>query len=155
VLARAAIQPLLQREAPTVVAETEAGRALEECPTEPPSLILNGWVYALWGLRDVALGLQLEPAQALLDESVSCLATMLPRYDVGWWTRYSLYPHRLPDLAKLYYHRLHIVQAEVLGALTGNALFQSTADRWRAYDTWHHRVALVAQKIRFVGSGYR
>ncbi len=154
-LARRAAWPLLQDAAPSVVARLAAGPALEESPSDPPSLILNGWIYALWGLRDLALGLGHGEAAEMLQESTDCLTRALPRYDGGWWSRYSLYPHRLPDLAKLFYHRLHIDQLEVMYLLTSNEAFRATAERWRRYDTAVHRIRLVVQKARFVGSGYR
>jgi hypothetical protein len=153
--ARRAARPLLQDRPPTAVARLDAGAALEEAPSSPPSLILNGWIYSLWGLRDLAVGLHDSSAAAMLDDSTACLVALLPRYDVGWWSRYSLYPHRLPDLAKLFYHRLHVDQLEVMHALTSNGLFCALADRWRAYDTPLNRTRLIAQKARFVRSGYR
>ena len=118
-------------------------------------MILNGWMYALWGLRELSLAFDDVGADERFTESVACLLQLLPRYDVGWWSRYSLYPHRLPDLAKLFYHRLHVDQLEVMYDLTGEELFRAVAGRWRRYDTTVHRVRLTAQKARFVASGYR
>jgi hypothetical protein len=79
---------------------------------------------------------------------------MLDQYDVGWWTRYSLYPHLLPDLAKPFYHRLHIDQVEVLYRLTGFEEFRSAARRWRGYDNHVYRIAAIAQKAMFVATRY-
>jgi heparosan-N-sulfate-glucuronate 5-epimerase len=154
-LAVAAAAPLIERDGWTVVADTELGPGLEEAPTSPPSLILNGWVYALWALRDLALGLSHEGARTMLAGSTECLTRTLPSYDVGWWTRYSLYPHALPDLAKPFYHRLHVWQAEMMARLTGRSEFAAAAARWRNYDTPVRRVAAVAQKAAFVASRYR
>ena len=150
-----AIRPLVQKTRPTVVVRLPAGLALEECPGDPASLILNGWVYATWGLRDVALGLGSETAARMLDDTSACLVAMLPRYDIGWWTRYSLFPYRLPDLAKPFYHRLHVVQMEIMSRLTGDSVFDHSAERWRGYDVPSKRVALVTQKMAFVASRYR
>jgi heparosan-N-sulfate-glucuronate 5-epimerase len=146
---------LIQRGGWSVVADTEYGPALEEAPSHPMSLILNGWIYALWGLRDVAVGLRHREADEMLGASSECLLRMLPHYDTGWWTRYSLYPHLLPDLAKPFYHRLHVWQAEVMHRLTGNEGFGAAAARWRRYDRAASRVRLIAQKAAFVASGYR
>jgi heparosan-N-sulfate-glucuronate 5-epimerase len=154
-LAVAAAQPLLRRGGWSVVADTEHGPALEETPSHPPSLILNGWVYALWGLRDVAVGLRHSEADQMFGASSDCLLRMLPRYDVGWWTRYSLYPHRLPDLAKPFYHRLHVWQAEIMHRLTGKEDFGVAAAHWIRYDRAALWARLVAQKAAFVASGYR
>jgi heparosan-N-sulfate-glucuronate 5-epimerase len=151
-LARRSIAPVLPGSPSGLLASTLEGPVPEEAPTNPPSLILNGWIYALWGLWDVAVGLGDRASRQLLDESLDCLRRTLHRYDVGWWSRYSLYPHRLPDLAKPFYHRLHIDQLEVLHRLTGVAEFGETARRFAAYDTRTHRLRAVAQKLLFVGT---
>src|SRR5262249_16228449 len=108
----------------------------------------------LWGLWDVAVGLDDGPARAMYEASLACLRRKLDEYDVGWWTRYSLYPHRLADLAKPFYHRLHIDQVEVLFRLTGFEEFQAAGRRWRAYDTPLHRLASISQKALFVATRY-
>ena len=152
-LALRSILPLLEVSSDLVI-ETEFGPVLEEAPSEPPSQILNGWIYALWGLRDVYIALRDTRAKEMLAASTDCLLATLPRYDIGWWTKYSLYPHRLPDLAKPFYHRLHVDQLEAMQHLTGIGEFGATATRWRGYDTPTRRVAAVAQKAAFVASGY-
>lgn len=154
-LAHRAVLPLLQEGPPSVLSQLEAGHALEECPTTPPSLILNGWIYAAWGLRDVALGLDCGEASSRYEDTMSCLLANLERYDAGWWSRYSLYPHRMPDLAKPFYHRLHVDQLRAAARLTGVRAFADMAERWQSYDTRRNQVALVGQKAVFVASGYR
>jgi len=154
-LAEAAVVPLLQQEPPSLIAEVGDGVGLEECPTIPPSLILNGWIYAAWGLRDVAIGLGSADALAMHDETIACLVKTLPRYDAGWWSRYSLFPHRVSDLAKTFYHRLHVDQLEAMGALTGQEGFTRLAERWRSYDRASRRAALTVHKAAFVLSRYR
>jgi heparosan-N-sulfate-glucuronate 5-epimerase len=152
--ARAALQPLLDGGESTVTT-TDAGPVLEEAPSVPASHILNGWVYALWGLWDVALALDHADARTLFEQSVSALGELLPRYDTGWWTRYSLYPHRLPDLAKPFYHRLHVDQMQVLHELTRDERFSEAAVRWRSYDTPSNRSKALAQKLVFAAAGAR
>jgi hypothetical protein len=151
--ARAAIRPLLARRRTDLVTPTECGPVLEEAPCDPPSQILNGWIYALWGLRDVHLALGDDDAGDRWLESARCLGAVVGRYDVGWWTRYSLYPHRLADLAKPFYHRLHATQAEVMFRLTGIDAFGQTASRWRAYDNRPHCALALAQKVVFRSLG--
>jgi heparosan-N-sulfate-glucuronate 5-epimerase len=145
--ARGAIRPLLYDS--ELVSQTPAGRILQEAPTDPPSHILNGWIYALWGLWDAAVGLQDTEAAGEFAAGVAALRAMLPAYDVGWWTRYSLYPHLFKDLAKPFYHRIHVLQLEVTARATGNADLAATAERWRRYDRAPNRVAAVVQKGAF------
>jgi heparosan-N-sulfate-glucuronate 5-epimerase len=146
--ARQAIEPLLRRDS-RFVAATAEGPVLEEAEADRPSHILNGWIFALWGLWDVRVGLGDDAAGSLLEQTIECLRARLDRYDVGWWTRYSLYPHPLPDLAKPFYHRLHIDQMAVLHRLTGVHEFESAAERWTAYDSAVGRYLAVAHKIPF------
>jgi heparosan-N-sulfate-glucuronate 5-epimerase len=153
-IALRAVEPLVQEAGSDLVSLTGAGPVLEEHPSNPPSHILNGWIYGLWGLWDVALGIGDDAARRTYHASLACLRQMLDRYDIGWWTRYSLYPHLLPDLAKPFYHRLHIDQVEVLYRLTGFEEFGRAARRWRGYDNHVYRIAAITQKAMFVATRY-
>jgi hypothetical protein len=105
---------------------------------------------ALWGLWDVQLGLDDARARSTFDHSLAYLRSMLPCYDTGWWTLYSLYPHApLKDLAKPIYHRFHVTQLEVYYRLTGYDDIAETHDRWAAYDRRGPRARAVAQKAAF------
>src|SRR4051794_357718 len=143
-LALAAVEPFLA--ASELVS---AGPVLEEAPSDPPSHILNGWMSALWGLWDAALGLDHAPSRDRFAASVDCLREYLPRYDTGWWTLYSLYPHPIKDLAKPIYHRFHVAQLEVYARLTAHPDFSETASRWARYDRPQRRVLAIAQKGPF------
>jgi len=146
--ARRALDPLLRRDS-RFVTTTPSGPVLEEAEATRPSHILNGWIFSLWGLWDVRVGLNEPDVGPLLDETIACLRARLPEYDVGWWTRYSLYPHPLPDLAKPFYHRLHIDQMAVLYRLTGISEFGSASRRWASYDSVRARSLAVAHKVPF------
>jgi len=154
-LAVRALPTLLSAQTSELVRETEYGPVLEEGPSEPPSHILNGWIYALWGLWEASVALGHEGAADMFEASIACLCEMLSSYDVGWWTRYSLYPHLIPDLAKPFYHRLHVHQVEILYRLFGQSEFGDAAYRWSAYDTPLRRTRAIGQKALFVLSGYR
>ena len=150
-LARRALAHVLAPGPQGFLSETPDGLVLEEvCPTAAPSHILNGWIFALWGVRDVALGLGDDDANRVLAATTDCLVRTLPRYDTGRWSRYSLYPHPRTDLAKPFYHRLHITQLGVMHALTGIAEFSKVAQRWRSYDTRPAALVAIASKVPFV-----
>ena len=137
--ALAAVHPLVvDGERLGLVTATPYGPALEEATTNPPSRILNGWIFGLWGLWDVAIGLTDAHCRGLFNASTEALAQMLAAYDVGWWTRYSLFPPVAPDLAKPFYHTLHVAQISALFSLTGIADFGDYAERWRAYDRFRN-----------------
>ena len=145
-LAAAATVPLVGADSP-LVAHTPEGPVLQEVPSDPASHILNGWVAGLWGLHDAG-------ATAAFDEGLACLRLRLDRYDTGWWTLYSLYPHHLRDLAKPIYHRFHVTQMRGMHRLTGDARFGATADRWARYDSPGRRALALAQKGLFAGSRF-
>jgi heparosan-N-sulfate-glucuronate 5-epimerase len=148
--ALAAVRPLVRKT--ELVSETPAGPVLEEAPSDPPSHILNGWIYALWGLWDASVGLHDTDAERAFATSMVTLRAMLPAYDVGWWTRYSLYPHVLTDLAKPFYHRIHVLQLHVTARAAGYADLAATAQRWQDYDRIPNRLAALAHKGAFVAA---
>lgn len=153
--ALAAVEPLITHRW-RLVAPTDAGPVLEEVATTPPSRVLNGWIFALWGLWDVGVALRDLPAQSLFTESAAALASTLPEYDVGWWTRYSLYPPIAPDLAKPFYHALHVAQMPALYRMTEDPVFAEAAARWRSYDTAMNRVrAVTAKAVPVIRSSFR
>jgi heparosan-N-sulfate-glucuronate 5-epimerase len=147
-LARKAIEPILRLDS-RFVTVTPEGPILEEVESTPPSHILNGWIFALWGLWDLRITTEDGRIDDTLNATIDCLRAKLREYDVGWWTRYSLFPHRLPDLAKPFYHRLHVDQMAVLYRLTGIAEFGAAALRWASYDSPMARCAALAQKVPF------
>ena len=87
-----------------VAVPTAAGIAYEECPSDPPSLILNGWIFALWGLYDVATALGDDASGQAFEAGARTLASTIDQYDTGWWSKYSLFTGRGVDLAKPTYH---------------------------------------------------
>ena len=145
--ALAATRPLVRPDAALgLVSATAEGPVLEEYPSAHPSRVLNGWIYALWGLRDVSVALEGAAEQRLFEASSGTLAARIARYDTGWWTLYSEYPGAASDLAKPFYHRLHIVQAEAMHRLTGAPAFARAAQSWRAYDSRVNTARAVAKK---------
>jgi hypothetical protein len=145
-LARRAAAPLLSPRSSDLVTRSRVGPILEEVPSIPGSHILNGWISALWGVWDVRLGLGDARAGREFEDGIESLRLHLPAYDAGWWSRYSLYPHSLQDLAKPIYHRYHVAQLRATHRLTGLNEFAETAARWEAADRPIHAALAVAQK---------
>lgn len=107
---------------------------LEEYLVDPPTHILNGMIWAAWGLRDYFLVSGHPKAKDLFDRSVQTLLNNLGRYDLGFWSLYEQSGTRLPMVASPFYHRLHIVQLRVMERLTGEAEFGRVAARWEGYN---------------------
>ena len=132
--ARAALGPMTIPSAEGGTLTTLGGGPFcEEYPTDPPSNVLNGAIFAAWGFRDVAVALGDEPVRALWEDLVATLRDNLRRWDTGWWSRYDLFPHPLPNVASSFYHDLHIQQLRAMALLTGEREFAATADRWAGY----------------------
>lgn len=141
-----AVRPMLgDHQELGLVVPTAEGPIFEECPSDPRSHILNGWVYALWGLWDVAVGLDYSEAMGAFEASAAALCAHVDLYDLGWWSLYSLYPgHR--DVATPFYHRIHVTQLDVMYRLTGRSELRSLRERWRSYDRPAHCIHAVAIK---------
>jgi len=105
----------------------------EEYIVSPPTHILNGFIWALWGVHDFALATKEAAAQELFGRGVRTLLHNLDRYDLGFWSLYEQSGMRLPMVTSAFYHRLHIVQLRVMHHLTGEELFARVADRWEGY----------------------
>ena len=105
----------------------------EEYPSDPPSFVLNGAIFAWWGLRDVGVGLGDSRAMGAFHEGVDTLAANLHRFDTGYWSLYCLYPHPVPPIASSFYHVLHITQLEAMHGLAPRVEFAKTATRWTSY----------------------
>ena len=105
----------------------------EEYIVSPPTHILNGFIWAAWGVYDYFLATQDHAARELFARAVQTLLRNLERYDLGFWSLYEQSGTRLPMTASPFYHRLHIVQLRVMHRLTGEDKFASVADRWERY----------------------
>jgi heparosan-N-sulfate-glucuronate 5-epimerase len=105
----------------------------EEYPTQPPSFVLNGAIFALWGVYDVQIALRSADASDMYRDIVEMLASNLDRWDTGYWSRYDLFPHRLIAVASWFYHYLHIHQLNALHAITRRDEFRSVAERFSSY----------------------
>ena len=93
-----------------VIRRLPNGVLLEEVPSWHLNGILNGWIFALFGLYDFLLAEEDAGARSLLEESLQTLIAYLPRYNAGYWSFYDLEG----NLASPFYQRLHIAQLEAL-----------------------------------------
>jgi len=107
---------------------------IEEYLVDPPSHILNGFIWALWGVYDYSEWSQRPQAAALWHQGIQTLEARLGDFDVGWWSLYEAPNAGYRMLASLYYHRLHAVQLRVLHAMTGVGAFAERAATFEAYE---------------------
>lgn len=106
---------------------------VEEYIVSPPTHILNGFIWAAWGVYDYFLATGNTCAQALFAKCVQTIRNNLDRYDLGFWSLYEQSGTLLPMVASPFYHRLHIVQLRVMARLTGEEIFSRYAERWEDY----------------------
>ncbi len=105
----------------------------EEYPTTPQSHVLNGAIFALWGFRDVAVGLRDADAGRAFETGLDALVASLHRYDTGYWSLYSLFPHPIRNPASSFYHALHVSQLTAMGQLAPRPELAPVRDRWQGY----------------------
>jgi heparosan-N-sulfate-glucuronate 5-epimerase len=127
----------------------------EEYPAQPAPHVLNGMIFALFGLWDFVRA-QPHDARAaeIFERGAATVEVLLRLYDTGWWSLYDLYhlevaAPRNPCTA--HYHDMHVKQLMVMHAITGRASFAAFAHRWAAYqDRWWGRLRAYAGKAGFV-----
>ena len=123
---------------------------IEEYLVDPPTHILNGMIWASWGVYDYFLATGDAQARALFDRVIRTLRNNLARYDLGFWSLYEQSGTRLKMIASPFYHRLHIVQLRILHQMTGQTIFREFADRWEAYaQSGARRFAALCYKSAF------
>lgn len=113
--------------------DSEGNTWIEEYIVSPPTHILNGFIWASWGVYDYFLVTGSLEVKALFDSAVRTIAANLTKYDLRYWSLYEQSGTKLPMVASPFYHRLHITQLRVMYRLTGEERFNSFADRWESY----------------------
>jgi len=129
--------------------DAEKNLWIEEYLVAPPTHILNGFMWALWGVFDCWLARGDTQAKNIFDRSIETLTRNLPRYDAGYWSLYEQSGTRLKMMASPFYHRLHIVQLRVMSKMTGDTRFAAFAERWEGYahSSGNRRRALVEKSV--------
>lgn len=90
-------------------------------------VVMNGWIFALWGLYDYTLLTNDSSVNDIYNKSVITLTEMLPQFSFSYWSKYDLDGM----IASPFYHHLHIAQMEAMEIITKNAVFGEYAKRWR------------------------
>ena len=104
---------------------------LEEYPLSSPGHVLNGAVYALFGVLDYARVSGDPRAWDLWERGAGTVARHLPAFDTGFW---SLYEMANPELTSVHYHKnIHLPQLQALFLLTGDPTVEAIVRQWRRY----------------------
>lgn len=89
--------------------------------------VLNGWIFALWGLYDYCLVTHDSYYQSLLNKTCYSLNKMINLFVKSYWSVYDLEGR----LASPFYHNLHIAQLQAMYELIGDKLFHEIAIKWK------------------------
>ncbi len=98
-----------------------------------PTHVLNGFIWATWGIYDFYLTTGDSHVRSLFDDAIRTIADNLQYFDIGFWSLYEQSGTYLKMIASSFYHRLHIVQLQVLYRLTSKDVFRQYMQRWENY----------------------
>jgi len=145
--ARAALGPFKKSvEEGGVATRSGSDVFLEEYPSPRPHHVLNGFIYALFGLLDLAESGDSE-ARELFESGRETLDRWLPRFDIGYWSLYHIGPG-MKNPATVHYHRLHIEQLSAIQMCSGSDTVLETRNRWRDYyNRSFNRMRTILPKI--------
>ena len=129
--------------------DSEGSEWIEEYIVLPPTHILNGFIWALFGVYDLWKFTGNQNAENLFFRCLKTLNDNLYKYDVGYWSKYELTEHKIKMIASPFYHDLHIIQLLILYRMTKNNLFYEIANKWSGYKNyrWNRFKAIIEKSI--------
>lgn len=122
---------------------------LEEWPTDRVSCILDGFMYAIFGVYDYWKIMEEAEAENLFWQCIQTLKIILPAFDLGYWSRMDMYIQKRKLPASAFYHNVHIHQLKALYLLTKEELFLEYSQRWKKYQQsrWCRSRAFITKCI--------
>ncbi len=130
--------------------DNEFGVWYEEYPHKHDSdHVLNGYIYALFGLFDLYNYADSKKSGDLFNAGVSSLIIALPLFDNGFWSQYSLSKQSTLrnhyNIASPKYQLLHVHQLNALSRITSEKIFNQYSNRFREqYPGFYGYVVKVA-----------
>jgi hypothetical protein len=118
---------------------------LEEFPGSDRDTVLNGWIFAWFGLYDYLLAFADGSVAEFFSRCQRSLLRTLEQFDAGFWSYYSNGTRRL---ASPFYHRLHLSQLEAVSqVLTEADPVRQVQERWAAYErNWAFKCWAITRK---------
>ena len=99
-----------------------------ECTEDP--LILNGWIFSIWGILDYYKFFKDEKSKEILDKTINTLVKKLPEFDIKYWSKYE----DGKRICSPFYHKLHIYQLRTMYKLTDIKTFYEYSLKWEKYE---------------------
>lgn len=114
-------------------------------------VILNGWIFSIWGLFDYCKFVEDDEAKKVLSKSLETLKNALPNFDINYWSKYDADKH----ICSPFYHRLHIAQLNVMYDLFGDSVYKEYADKWDGYlrSFWKPKKAFCVKVVQKIFEG--
>lgn len=110
---------------------TDKGIWYEEYPNaEKPSHVLNGHIWALFGIWDLYRVTGSGAARKAFDEGVAVIKADIAKYDTGYWVLYEQQRFFVVDIL---YMDLLIKELKALYAITKEPVFLDYLTRWETY----------------------
>jgi len=118
----------------------------EEFPSDPPSYVLNGFIYTLFGLYDLYRVTKRVDVKEKIDQCIKTLNSNLAKFDAGYWSYYDLLKK---ELVRYYYQKnVHVPQLRVLHIMTKDTIFKKYADKWeRQLKPWNYLFVKIMYRI--------
>lgn len=90
--------------------------------------VMNGWIFAWWGLYDYVLTTHDSGKyRQNLELSLQSLEQQLGKFTKSYWSMYDLGGR----IASPFYHHLHIAQMQAMHRLTEHQIFDDYAQQWQ------------------------
>ena len=133
------------------VAYSESGDIFyDEYPSGKGCHVLNGFIFALWGLYDLYRICNNPKAKSLYNNGLNTLIKFLPQYDTGYWSLYHI-ANGLKNPASIPYHRLHINQLQAMYLISENKIFKQYALLWERYlNSRFNALQSLPAKLRWI-----
>lgn len=93
------------------------------------SLVLNGWIFSLWGIFDYCKYSNSEKEKNILHSTIESLEKFLHVFDNNYWSLYN----DNGMICSPFYHKLHIAQLKTMYKITGKTVFLYYANKWERY----------------------
>lgn len=109
-------------------------------------LVLNGWIFSLWGLYDYCKYTQDKSAQQLLQKTLNSLKKKLPDFDIRYWSKYD----DGKRICSPFYHKLHVAQLAAMYSLFGDEIYKKYSEKWDRYQKsfWNPKIAFFTKAIQ-------
>ncbi len=128
--------------------EDHYGLWFEEAPKLPANHILNGFIYALWGIYDYFLVSGKKELEQTWSRGIQTLLNAIKDYDLGYWSLYDL----SGTITSYYYQKVHVIQLLALYKQTHHEIFREFAEKWdhqyhSGYCRFRKRIYHLKQEI--------